>query len=42
MSQDFGLSDAMDAVVGMPNVSQSGGKRRSSDPVIEVEGPHGG
>ncbi|WP_282601431.1 hypothetical protein [Ralstonia pseudosolanacearum] len=42
MSQDFGLSDAMDAVVGMPNVSQSGGKRRSSDSVIEADSQNGG
>ncbi len=38
MSQAFGLSDAMDAVVGIPNVSQSRGKRRSSDSVIEADG----
>lgn len=29
-----------DAVVGIPNVSQSRGKGRSSDSVIEADGPH--
>ncbi len=29
-----------DAVVGIPNVSQSRGKRRSSDSVIEADGPN--